>query len=133
MPNPFADLDAALSGVVGDAFGEQAVISPRITGEFGSSVDPVRPARTVCGVYSSGPMEGRIAADARGTFQGQTRAIGQSATLWIAAATISAFPNGIRKGDRVTFTSRPTLAFEIVAIEPTDLGDLELSLNAVKP
>jgi hypothetical protein len=133
MSNPFADLDAALSGAVGDAFGEQAVISPRIAGEFGSTVDPARPARTVRGVYSSGPMEGRIASDARGTFQGQTRAIGQSATLWIAAATISALPYGIRKGDRVNFPARPNLAFDIVAFEPTDLGDIELSLNAVKP
>lgn len=132
MSNPFADLDAALSGAVGDAFGEQAVISPRIAGEFGASVDPERPTRTVQGVFSSGPMEGRIASDARGTFQGQTRAVGQSATLWIAAATVAALPNGIRKGDRVTFPARPTIAFEVVALDPTDLGDLELSLNAVK-
>lgn len=133
MSNPFADLDAALSGAVGDAFGEVAVISPRISGEFGSGEDPARPERTVKGVFSSGPMEGRIASDARGTFQGQTRAVGQSATLWIAAATIAAVPYRIRKGDRVTFPCRPNLAFEVVASDPTDLGDIELSLNAVKP
>lgn len=129
MPNPFADLDAEMSDLIGSEFGEQAVISPRIASDFiVSAADPQRLPQTILGVYSSGPVLERLGSVGnKGGWD--TRRASESQVFWVSAAQFAALGYDVSPNDHLIIAGRAGSPFRITAILPTDLGDVELHLT----
>lgn len=129
MPSPFDALDAALSASCLDAFGEQAVLKPRRATDFSQIADPERQEVEIVGVYSAGPGETPIKGKSTGgEFSGPTRFATMRAEFWIDAETIAYLPYKIATGDLIVLTDRGGKVYEVVAAQPTDMGDVNLIL-----
>jgi len=124
----FDDVDADLSAAMKAEFGDAAVLSPTLKSDYGAApVDPDRPERSIFGIFSSGPVVGKLDGDSRGQGFNARRAT-EVASFWLSAASMAEIGYEIRPGDRLTVSGRPT-AFRIVAVLPTSQGDAELHLT----
>jgi hypothetical protein len=120
-----------LSQAVLGAFGEPAVISPRVSTQYVERVvDADRQGVPVEGVFSAGPSEDRFKGSARGAdFSGTTRTLSMAAEFWMAKAQVDTLAALPAKGDRLTLTSRAgPPVYAISAVQHTDMGDLSLIL-----
>lgn len=133
MPSPFDALDATLSGVVMDAFGESedAILLPRRVSQYaGPLYDPDRPVRTVRGIFSLGSGETPIRGNSPGEFAGTLRLASDKPEFWLPAAQVAAIPYRIAVRDLMEFPGRagqPTYA--IARIQWSDVGDANLILT----
>lgn len=130
MASPFDALDAALSASCLGAFGEAATLRPRMASQYTErAADPARPEAQIFGVYSAGPGEVPIRGEATGgEFKGPTRFATMRAEFWIGAEHIAGLPYTVAKGDLIILTDRGDLPYEIVKVQPTDMGDVNLIL-----
>ncbi|MEY4953495.1 MAG: hypothetical protein RL299_1919 [Pseudomonadota bacterium] len=124
----FDDLDTELSSAMEAEFGDTAVLSPRMTSEYGEPpVDQARPERDIVGIFSSGPVVAKQDGDARGSAFNSKR-VSEVPTFWISAAAYADLGYEAKPGDRLSITGR-TKTFRIVAALPTNHGDVELHLT----
>lgn len=124
----FDDIDAELASAMEDEFGDTAVLSPIIKTEYGEAPsDPARPSKPVKGIFSSGPVIGKLDGDSRGQAFNVRRAT-EVASFWLSAAEVAAIGYDIKPEDRLTVTGRSTV-FRVVAVLPTSQGDAELHLT----
>jgi hypothetical protein len=127
----FDDLDAQLASAIGGAFGEAAVLRPRVSVQYVErtahpTVNPI----TVWGVFSAGPGETQMKGQARGAeLVGTTRLASMTAEFWIAKAQVNELPMLPAKGDALALTSRAgSPVYSISMVQPSDMGDLNLIL-----
>ena len=131
MSTLFDDLDAQVSGAIDVAFGEIAVLRPRVSAQYAERAeDPSREVATVAGVFSAGPAEGPLKGSTAGAaFSGGTRVVSQSAEFWLAAVTVQSLVYRPRKGDALTLTGRAGApVYALSQVHPSDMGDLTLIL-----
>ena len=127
----FDDLDAQLSGTIDAAFGEVAVLRPRVSAQYVERAeDPSREVATVTGVFSAGPAEGPLKGGSAGAaISGGTRVVSQSAEFWLLAEQVRALAARPVKGDALTLTGRPEApVYSVSQVHPSDMGDLTLIL-----
>ena len=127
----FDDLDAQVSGTIDAAFGEAAVLRPRVSSQYDERTeDPSRQVITVMGVFSAGPAEAPLKGSIAGSgFSGGTRVVSQSAEFWLAAQTVQSLLTRPRKGDALTRTGRAGApVYALSQVHPSDMGDLTLIL-----
>ena len=124
----FDDLDAQVSGTIDAAFGEIAVLRPRVSAQYAERAeDPSREVATVTGVFSAGPAEGPLKGGS--AFAGGTRVVSQSTEFWLAAETVQSLVDRPQKGDALTLTGRPEApVYSVSQVHPSDMGDLTLIL-----
>ena len=136
MTSPFDDLDDLVSSAVLTAYGEAAVLRPRVSSQYvARSVDPDRPETTVWGVYSATnavtPLKGQVVGE---DFRGGTRVSSLRAEFWIGAEQAAEVAFAIQKGDAISFPGRPgEPVYEVVDVQPTDVGDINLILTSERP
>jgi hypothetical protein len=126
MASPFDDLDALVSASVGSAFGEAAIITPRVSQQYAARAQDTNRASLTChGVLSAGPADASVKGQTvGGEFAGATRIASTRADL----ATLGYIP---ARGDLVSFPTRTgSPAYAVSALQHTDLGDLTLILVA---
>ena len=127
----FDDLDAQVSGAIDAAFGEVAVLRPRVSAQYAERADDQsRPIATVTGVFSAGPAETPLkGSSAGGGFSGGTRIVSQSAAFWLSAETVRSLVDRPQKGDALTLTGREGApVYALSQVHPSDMGDLTLIL-----
>ena len=127
----FDDLDAQVSGTIDAAFGEVAILRPRVSAQYAARAeDASRQVTTVTGVFSAGPADAPIKGSTAGAaFSGGTRAVSQSAEFWLAAQTVQSLVDRPQKGDALTLTGRPEApVYSVSQVHPSDMGDLTLIL-----
>ena len=127
----FDDLDAQVSGTIDAAFGEIAVLRPRVPSQYAERAeDPSREVATVTGVFSAGPAEAPLKGSTAGAaFSGGTRVASQSAEFWLAAETVQSLVARPQKGDALTLAGRPEApVYALSQVHPSDMGDLTLIL-----
>ena len=127
----FDDLDAQVSGTIDAAFGEVAVLRPRVSSQYAERAeDPSRQVATVTGVFSAGPADAPIKGSTAGAaFSGGTRVVSQSAEFWLAAKTVQSLVTRPQKGDALTLTGRTGApVYALSQVHPSDMGDLTLIL-----
>ena len=127
----FDDLDAQVSGTIDAAFGEIAVLRPRVSSQYTERAeDPSRQVATVTGVFSAGPAEAPLKGGSAGTaFSGSTRIVSQSAEFWLSAETVQSLVDRPQKGDALTLTGREgPPVYALSQVHPSDMGDLTLIL-----
>ena len=92
MASPFDALDELVSSAVQTAYGEAAILTPRVSSQYAQrSTDEDRPATNVWGVLSAGPGESQLKGQATGgEFSGSTRMHVMRAEFWMTAAQVSA-------------------------------------------
>ncbi len=126
MATAFDDFLAAADAAVEGIYSEPAGLLPRAAGEFSARLsDPARPSLTIVGVYSAGAGDTLIKGKAQGEFLGTTRMATTRHEFWIAPAQAAAVPYRIAPGDLVQVRG---VAFEIVYVQPSDAGDINLIL-----
>jgi hypothetical protein len=131
MTSPFDAFDASLSAATVQAFGEVALLRPRVSSQYAErAADEDRHQQAVTGIFSAGPADSSLKGSASsGNFAGTTRLATLTAAFWIAAdavATLSARPV---KGDTITLTGRDGCpVYTITRVEPSDRGDLNFIL-----
>lgn len=124
----FDDFDADLSADMEAEFGDTVVLRPTTRSDYGvAPVDPDRPERSVLGIFSSGPIIGKLDGDSRGQAFHARRAT-EIASFWISAAALAAIPYEIRPDDHLIVPGYPK-SFRVVAVLPTSQGDAELHLT----
>ncbi len=131
MVSPFDALDELVSAAVETAYGEAAILTPRVSSQYlQRSADGSRPAANVWGVFSAGPGESQIKGQASGgEFSGSTRMQVMRAEFWLTAAQVSALGFAPAKGDRIAFPGRAVSpVYTVTAIQHTGLGDTALIL-----
>ncbi|MFM8745985.1 MAG: hypothetical protein ACKOED_04880 [Aestuariivirga sp.] len=131
MASPFDTLDELLSSAVATAYGEAAILTPRVATQYAQrAADENRPATNVWGVFSAGPGESPIRGQASaGEFSGSTRLQVMGAQFWMTAAQVSALGFAPARGDRIAFPDRAgSPVYAVAAIQHTDLGDTALML-----
>ena len=127
----FDDLDAQVSGTIDAAFGEIAVLRPRVSSQYvARAEDPSRQVATVTGVFSAGPADAPLKGSTAGAaFSGGTRVVSQSAAFWLPAEQVRALAARPVKGDALTLTGRPEApVYALSQVHPSDMGDLTLIL-----
>jgi hypothetical protein len=127
----FDDLDAQVSGTIDAAFGEVAVLRPRVSSQYAERAeDPSREVATVTGVFSAGPAEAPLkGGSAGGAFSGGTRVVSQSAAFWLSAETVQSLVDRPQKGDALTLTGRAGApVYALSQVHSSDMGDLTLIL-----
>jgi hypothetical protein len=127
----FDDLDAQVSGTIDAAFGEVAILRPRVSAQYVERAeDPSRQVTTVTGVFSAGPAEAPLKGSTAGTaFSGGTRVVSQSAEFWLPPEQVRALAARPQKGDALTLTGRPEApVYTLSQVQPSDMGDLTLIL-----
>lgn len=131
MPSAFDQLDEALSASVLGAFGEAAVLRPRVASQYTErAADPARPPVDLVGIYSAGPGETPIKGrSVGGEFVGPTRFATARSEFWIEAAQVALIPYTIAPGDLIVLTDRGGAAYEVVSAQATDMGDVNLILS----
>jgi len=131
MASPFDALDELVSSAVQTAYGEAAILTPRVSSQYAQrSSDQDRPAANVWGVLSAGPGESQIKGQATGgEFSGSTRMHVMRAEFWMTAAQVSGLGFAPAKGDKIAFPGRAgSPVYSVAAIQHTDLGDTALIL-----
>lgn len=132
MPSPFDDLMSAADAAILSVFGETegAVLVPRQHSEYKARVaDPSRASLSLRGVFSAGPSMTELRGVSKHEFVGTTRLSGMSAEFWIAPADAASIPYQIAVGDLLRLPGRGGQTFSIVAIQTTDVGDVNLILS----
>jgi len=127
----FDDLDAQVSGTIDAAFGEIAVLRPRVSSQYAERAeDPSREVATVTGVFSAGPAEAPLKGSTAGAaFSGGTRVVSQSAAFWLSTKTVQSLLTRPQKGDALTLTGRAGApVYALSQVHPSDMGDLTLIL-----
>ena len=127
----FDDLDAQVSGTIDAAFGEVAVLRPRVSAQYAARAeDASRQVTTVTGVFSAGPAEAPLKGVSAGAaFSGGTRVVSQSAAFWLSTKTVQSLVYRPRKGDALTLTGRAGApVYALSQVHPSDMGDLTLIL-----
>jgi hypothetical protein len=131
MSTIFDDLDAQVSGAIDAAFGEVAVLRPRVSAQYAERAeDASREIATVTGVFSAGPAEAPLKGSTAGSgFSGGTRVVSQSAEFWLAVETVQSLLTRPQKGDALTLTGRVGApVYSVSQVHPSDMGDLTLIL-----
>lgn len=131
MASPFDDLDAVLSSAILTAYGEAAVLQPRVASQYVErTANEARDAVSVWGVFSAGPAEASLKGQAvGGEYVGTTRFQSARSEFWISKAQADALDYRPQKGDTLSFPGRPEAPiFSIAAVQPTDMGDLAFIL-----
>ena len=131
MTSPFDALDELVSSAVQTAYGEAAILTPRVSAQYAQrAADEDRPVTNVWGVFSAGPGESQIRGQAMGgEFSGSTRLHVMRAEFWMTAAQISTLGFAPAKGDRIAFPGRSGLpVYAVSGVQHTDLGDTALML-----
>ena len=131
MVSRFDALDAAASSAVVTAYGEQAVLRPRRSEQYVErTADAERNAVTVWGVFSARPTSFDLHGQARGAeLDGATRVNAAQSEFWIVRDQAEALSFRPAKGDSLNLPGRPGCpAYAISAIQPTNMGDLNLLL-----
>ena len=131
MSTLFDDLDAQVSGTIDAAFGEVAVLRPRVSSQYAERAEDLsREVTTVTGVFSAGPAEAPLRGVSAGAaFSGGTRVVSQSAEFWLPAEQVRALAARPVKGDALTLTGRAGApVYALSQVHPSDMGDLTLIL-----
>ena len=131
MTTPFDAFDQASSTAVVSAFGEQALISPRVSSAYVERTpDDDREAQSVWGVFSARSAKSDLRGQSRGSeLGGTTRLTTAQSEFWIASDQAAALGFRPQKGDLLSLPNQPGVpTFAISAVEPTNLGDLNLLL-----
>jgi hypothetical protein len=131
MASPFDALDELVSSAVQTAYGEAAILTPRVSSQYVQrSTDEDRPATNVWGVFSAGPGESQIKGQAAGgEFSGTTRLNVMRAEFWMTAAQVSSLGFAPAKGDKIAFPGRAgSPVYAVSGVQHTDLGDTALLL-----
>ena len=131
MSSPFDALDAAASSAVVMAYGEQAVLRPRVSEQYVErAADAERNAVTVWGVFSARPTSFDLHGQARGSeLDGTTRVNAARSEFWIAREQAESLSFRPAKGDLLSLPGRPgSPTYAISAIQPTNMGDLAFLL-----
>lgn len=131
MASPFDVLDDLVSSVVQTAYGEAAILTPRVSSQYAvRASDQDRPAANVWGVFSAGPGDAQVKGQAAGAeFSGTTRLSVMKAEFWMTAAQVADLGFAPAKGDKVAFPGRTgSPVYSVAAIQHTDLGDTALIL-----
>ena len=131
MTAAFDDFDALASQAALEAFGEEAVLSPRRTPQYvESAADADRMAVKIRGVFSALAAPSDLRGQSRGgEFTGTTRLVAEQSAFWIAAAQLAELGFRPAKGDMLRFPTRcGSPCFAIAAVHPTSMGDLNLLL-----
>jgi len=131
MTLPFDDLDAAMSAAITTAYGEVAILRPRVRPQYvARTADADRHAVRVWGVFSSGPFEQRVKGQLGGTDnRGALRMTGATAEFWIGAAQVTEIGLEPAAGDLLELPGRPSEpAYAVSFVQRTDRGDLNLVL-----
>lgn len=126
MASPFDALDELVSSAVQTAYGEAAILTPRVSSQYAQrSTDEDRPATNVWGVFSAGPGESQIKGQAAGgEFSGSTRFHVMRAEFWMTAGQVAALGFAPAKGDKISFPGRDgSPVYSVAAIQHTDMGD----------
>jgi hypothetical protein len=127
----FDDLDAQVSGTIDAAFGEVAILRPRVSSQYvARAEDPSRQVATVTGVFSAGPADAPLKGGTAGAaFSGGTRVVSQSAAFWLSTKTVQSLLTRPQKGDALTLTGRVGApVYSVSQVHPSDMGDLTLIL-----
>ena len=127
----FDDLDAQVSGTIDAAFGEVAILRPRVSSQYvARAEDPSRQVATVKGVFSAGPADAPLKGSTAGAaFSGGTRVVSQSAEFWLSTKTVQSLVTRPQKGDALTLTGRVGApVYSVSQVHPSDMGDLTLIL-----
>ena len=131
MVSPFDALDGLVSSAVETAYGEAAILTPRVSSQYAQrSADDNRPAANVWGVFSAGPGESQIRGQASGgEFSGSTRMLVMRSEFWMTAAQVSALGFAPARGDRIAFPGRAgSPVYAVSGVQHTDMGDTALIL-----
>ena len=131
MTSPFDAFDASLSAATVHAFGERAVLRPRVSSQYAErTTDEDRHQHAVTGVFSAGPADSSLKGSASsGDFAGTTRLATLTAAFWIAADTVATLSVRPVKGDTITLIGRDGCpVYAIARVEPSDRGDLNFIL-----
>lgn len=126
MSTGFDDFDTMLSEVLGDVFGETAVLMPRVVHPDGTrSVDPDRPYSMIRGVFSDGPD----AKTSGGQFFAAPLVQEMIADFWVAASEVGRLSFEPRQGDQIEMSCRPgPPSYMISGLNRTHQGDVHLIL-----
>lgn len=126
MSTGFEDFDVMLSEVLGDVFGETAVLMPRVAHPDGTrSVDPDRPYCMIRGVFSDGPE----AKTSGGQFFAMPLVQEMIADFWVAASEVGRLSFEPRQGDQIEMSCRPgPPSYRVSGLRRSHLGDVHLIL-----
>jgi len=131
MMSAFDELDRWAAGAALEAFGEDAILTPRRASPYAEAVaDADRPAIMVRGVFSAHGAQSDLRGQTRGSeFKGTGRLVSEQSEFWIARADVEALGFRPARGDLLTLPERPEApTFTISAVHPTNMGDLNLLL-----
>ena len=131
MTSPFDELDAAMSAAMITAYGEVAVLRPRVRQQYVErAADSDRNAVQVWGVFSSGPFEQQLKGQHIGNEnQGGMRFGAARSEFWMSAAQIAEIGFEPAAGDLLELPGRPSEpAYAVSFVQRTDRGDINLSL-----
>jgi hypothetical protein len=131
MASPFDVLDELLSSAVVTAYGEAAIITPRVSSQYAQRTnDTTRPQVNAWGVFSAGPGDQQIKGQTTGgEFAGSTRLGVMLAEFWMTKEQITALGFRPGKGDTVTLPGRAgPPVYSVAGIQDTDRGDVALIL-----
>jgi hypothetical protein len=131
VSSAFDDFDALASNAALDAFGEEAVLSPRRSSQYAeSAADADRMAVKVRGIFSALAAPSDLRGQGRGgEFTGTTRLIAEQSAFWIAAGQVAELGFRPAKGDLLRLPARcGSPSFAIACVHPTSMGDLNLLL-----
>lgn len=126
MSPGFDDFDTMLSGVLGDVFGETAVLMPRLVHPDGTrSVDPDRPYCMIRGVFSDGPE----AKTSGGQYFTAPLVQDMIADFWVSACEVGRLSFEPRQGDQIEMSCRAGRpGYRISALRRSHQGDVHLIL-----
>ena len=131
MSSAFDAFDASLSAATVQAFGETVILRPRLSSQYvEAAADADRHSVTIRGVFSAHAAVSDLRGQGRGgEFTGTSRLVSEQSEFWIARADAEVIGFRPAKGDLLTLSGRPGMAaFSIVAVHPTNMGDLNLLL-----
>ncbi len=132
MTAPFDDLDAAMSAAIVTAYGEVALLRPRVRQQYVErAADSDRNAVQVWGVFSAGPITQPLKGQFVGTeTQGGLRVGAVRSEFWIGAAQIVEIGFEPATGDLLELPGRASEpAYAVAFVQRTDRGDLTLVLT----
>ena len=131
MSSAFDAFDEQAATAIILAFAEDAILTPRVLSPYvEAAADADRHAVTIRGVFSAHAAQSDLRGQGRGgEFTGTSRLVSEQSEFWIARADAEVIGFQPAKGDLLTLSGRPGMAaFAIVAVHPTNMGDLNLLL-----
>jgi hypothetical protein len=131
MASAFDAFDEQAAAAIILAFAEDAILTPRILSQYvEAAADTDRHSARVRGVFSAHAAVSDLRGQGRGgEFTGTSRLVNEQSEFWIARADAEVIGFRPAKGDLLTLSGRTGMAaFSIVAVHPTNMGDLNLLL-----